>query len=204
MDTKLIVFCGIDGTGKTTQAKMLKDKLEELGYNVLLTSLITRSSDFFRRIDEVFEDMDWKTYCELIAFERYKNIKDLIDFNSNQFDLIILDRYMYTDLAYSKAYGCQSDFIKKIVDKAPKPIISILFNVNVSVAIERINKRGDIWSVQENIEILTKAHTEYLNIADRYNLNVINSNKDINLISNEVLEKVKYALKERDKIVQSK
>lgn len=204
MDTKLIVFCGIDGTGKTTQAKMLKDKLEELGYNVLLTSLITRSSDFFRRIDEVFEDMDWKTYCELIAFERYKNIKDLIDFNSNQFDLIILDRYMYTDIAYSKAYGCQSDFIKKIVDKAPKPIISILFNVNVSVAIERINKRGDIWSVQENIEILTKAHTEYLNIADRYNLNVINSNKDINLISNEVLEKVKYALKERDKIVQSK
>ena len=53
---KFIVFEGIDGSGQTTQARLMTDYLQENGHNVILTKEPTMNSDAGRKIREILDE----------------------------------------------------------------------------------------------------------------------------------------------------
>lgn len=165
MKAKIITLCGIDGTGKTTQLNILDNFLTSKGFKTYKTSLVTRNSNFFKNIETIMNNIDNKTYCELIAFERFRSLNILVEQEAHKFDYLLLDRYLFTDLAYSKAYNVKSNLIYELFKKSLKPDLSIILNVDVEVALKRIAKRGNKWEFQENYKILREASNEYKNIA---------------------------------------
>lgn len=196
MSGKLIVMCGIDGSGKTSQAHSLKEMLINKGFKAKVIQLLSRKSNMFRDLESLIPRISKQTYCELVAFERYRRIKIMIPRGLKRYDYIICDRYFFTDLAYSYAYQCDMNFFQQLVSDIPTPDLVFLFDVSAQTALERIEKRGDLWSTQENPHVLCRAREAYLKIACQYNMILVNSEESNNNISNFILEKVKFNLSE--------
>jgi dTMP kinase len=144
---KLIVFDGIDGSGKTYQIKLFSEWLNENGYNVVLSKeptngkygSILRSSSNSRL---PFED-------ELDYFlkDRDDHIENLILPSLKDDKIVLIDRYYYSTIAYQGVRYGDLDFIKeKVFEKNYlTPDITFIFDLPVDIALERIRtKRGDI------------------------------------------------------------
>jgi len=69
----------------------------------------------------------------------------------------------------------------------PKPTVTFLIDVDENVAHSRKN---DI----PNIKYLKDRRNLYLNVAERYNMNILNGNKEINEVFSEAKEKIIYVL----------
>ena len=95
---KLITFCGLDGCGKTTQIKRLKEWLENNGYKVYLTkqpSDFVRNSDIFRTyMDSPTHDaFDYRALSLLCASDRVQHSNRVISQKLKEGYIVISDRY---------------------------------------------------------------------------------------------------------------
>jgi len=194
---KLISFEGIDGSGKSTNIKLIYNYLKEKGLNVKVFTFVTKRGEFFKTLSTVIDDISQQLYCDLFAFERYKSInKRLSDENMKKYDVILCNRYLYTDLAYTLGYGADISSIEKIIDKAMVPDLNLLFDIDPNIAIDRIyNRNKEVWKRQENIELLTSARSAYLCNTEKYNLNVINTDRSADKTFEECLKHIDNILK---------
>ncbi len=99
-----ITFEGPDGSGKTTQINMLKDYLENKGFEVLLTREPggTELGDEIRKIllDLKHKDMDEKAEMLLYAAARAQHVSKLIKPALLQGKIVLCDRFVDSSYAY--------------------------------------------------------------------------------------------------------
>ena len=105
---RFIVFEGLDGSGKTTQVKLLKDHLESQGKRVYTTrmpdtsnrlsqALLKRAIELHRK-DIYREAVMTFTMC----FNDYlRNIEPKLISKKPHYDVVITDRYFYSLFAYN-------------------------------------------------------------------------------------------------------
>ena len=103
-ETLFITFEGIEGCGKTTQAKLLVDKLHELNVPVLLTREPggTRIGDQIRKILLHAENSDMTSLAELLLYEasRAQHVQEKILPNLHHGINVLCDRYGDASVAY--------------------------------------------------------------------------------------------------------
>jgi len=134
-DGLLIVIEGIDGTGKTTLATALASNISRIFPGVVLTSEPTGS--YNRLPKKVFEDdisrmaMDHAIHLGRIV------IPALIAGN-----LVISDRWSWSSYAYQGDTPQNYALVKASHDWDYRPDLTILLDMPVSSAMERIKKRG--------------------------------------------------------------
>jgi dTMP kinase len=156
----LIVFEGIDGAGKTTQAQLLYDELQRRGTDVLLTKEPTDSA-CGQRIkalakDErnmVSPDYEYKLFLE----DRKLHVRDLIEPALARKRIIIMDRYYYSNIAYQGALGLDTKAIK--IDNeafAPVPDLVIILDLPIEAGLQRIvrnrNEQPNLFEKEENLK----------------------------------------------------
>jgi len=93
---KFIVFEGLDGSGQSTQAGLLKDFLLEKGYEVILTKEPTIESEAGRKIRKVLDkklNLSPKELQELFAQDRKEHLENIIIPALKQGKMVISDRY---------------------------------------------------------------------------------------------------------------
>jgi dTMP kinase len=136
---RLIVVEGIDGSGKSTQIRLLEKWLRFNGYNVFLTEW--NSSALVKEITskgKKKEKLTPTTFSLLHATDfadRYeRNILPLL--RAGYF--VLADRYVYTAYARDATRGCSSDWVRRIYSFAIKPDITFYFRTPIEVAINRI------------------------------------------------------------------
>ena len=136
---KLIVVEGIDGSGKSTQIKLLEKWLRFKNIPVFLTEW--NSSEAIREVTskgKKKEKLTPTTFSLLHATDfadRYeKNIFPLLRAGY----IVLADRYIYTAYARDIVRGCHPLWVKKVYDFALKPDLVFYFRVPVDVAAERI------------------------------------------------------------------
>ena len=136
---KLIVVEGIDGSGKSTQIRLLEKSLRFKNMPVFLTEW--NSSEAIKDVTskgKKKEKLTPTTFSLLHATDfadRYeKNIFPLLRAGY----IVLSDRYIYTAYARDIVRGCNPIWIKKVYDYALKPDIVFYFRVPVDVAAERI------------------------------------------------------------------
>ncbi len=106
---KLITFEGIDRCGKTTQARLLKRNLDQLGTKCLLTSEPGSSGQLGKALRELLLDpgieRDEVTASLLFAADRHEHIKKVIKPALESGRWVLCDRFADSTLAYQGGGG---------------------------------------------------------------------------------------------------
>lgn len=136
---KLIVVEGIDGSGKSTQIRLLEKWLKYNGHHVFLTEW--NSSEIVKEITSKGKKkakLTPTTFSLLHATDfadRYeRNIFPLL--RAGYF--VLADRYIYTAYARDGTRGCSPDWVRKVYNFAIKPDITFYFRTPIDIAINRI------------------------------------------------------------------
>lgn len=140
----LIAIEGIDGAGKTTLAYHLRDSLASAGATVQLSKEPTsgrwgtelrNSALAGRRTPE--EELD------LLIKDRKEHVEALIAPALARGEIVILDRYFPSNVAYQGAAGLKTDDVMAANAFAPRPDVLLLLDTDPSVGLARIRARGD-------------------------------------------------------------
>jgi len=129
----LIVFEGSDRTGKSTQSIIIKNTLKELGYNVLHLNFPDRSTMTGNIIDKYLKndiDLNSKACHLLFSANRWEKY-DLIKNSLLNGYIVILDRYIYSGLAYSIAKGEDLNWCKNSDIGLVEPDLIIYLDPNL-------------------------------------------------------------------------
>jgi dTMP kinase len=143
----LIALEGIDGTGKSTQVRLLAEELSGRGYEVVATREPT-DGPFGRRIRELYLNR-WQAApgeeLELFIADRRQHVRELIEPALAAGKIVITDRYYLSTAAYQGAAGYDPEAILKENEAfAPKPDLVFLLALPPAVGVERIRSlRGD-------------------------------------------------------------
>jgi dTMP kinase len=136
---KLIVVEGIDGSGKSTQIRLLEKWLRYNKMDVFLTEW--NSSEMVKEITSKGKkkgSLTPITFSLLHATDfadRYeRNILPLLRAGY----VVLADRYIFTAFARDVTRGCNPKWVRKVYNYAIKPDITFYFRVPIDVAIERI------------------------------------------------------------------
>lgn len=146
---KLIVFCGLDGSGKTTMINHLKNELLSMGHRVAVTKQPTdavRKSDIFRTFMDKSDhgSYPYRALSLLCASDRIQHCEQVIIPLLEQGQTVICDRYYFSCLANLIARGYPGDkWIYEISACIPRPDISFFLDVDTDVAGSRVHSRPD-------------------------------------------------------------
>lgn len=137
----LIVFEGIDGSGKTTQKKNLKNWLEEKKWKVVTSNWGT--SPYISEVIKSGKAQKWLTpalYSLLHASDmiwRYENeIKPALDKGA----VVLCDRYYYTSYVRDQLRGVNKNLLENIYENFVEPDLVVHFKVSPRLAVERLLK----------------------------------------------------------------
>lgn len=194
----LIAIEGIDGSGKSTIANYLKEELEKEGFRVVVFKEPTNSVHG-QKIRQSFNNrLDAHKELELFLLDRKHDVERNILPALKKGYIIVMDRYYYSTIAYQGARGIDIDKIKKMNEKiAPKPDLVIILDVKPEIGIRRIKERGDKPNKFEDLEYLEKVRKIFLELKDD-NIVIVDANKNIEFVKNEVLRAIKKFLKFKD------
>lgn len=143
MKNKLVVFEGIDGVGKTTIAKFLKEKLSERGISAVLYEDREKLTEGFNVIKPFIKRKASINASLLfyVASSIYKSaeIEKLLKAN-----WVICDRYIYSTIAYHQVRGANMSLVAR-VQKLPirLPDFFFLLEVGEDVRMRRVRAKKD-------------------------------------------------------------
>lgn len=140
----LVVIEGIDGSGKSTQARLLAKQLKNVGLPVIILREPTRGKwgRQIRAKARVETTLNPQEELELFMRDRQDNVKRHIQPALNQGKIVILDRYYFSTMAYQGARGIDPDFIRRLNEAfAPRPDAVFILHLRAAEGLARIHHR---------------------------------------------------------------
>ncbi len=191
-----IVIEGLDGSGKTTQTKLLVAKLRR-HYNAVYTTEPSKGKiGKFIRSHVLYGDRRFPTAVEALLFaaDRLEHIQNEVLPAIAEGQVVISDRYFYSSLAYQGSAGLSLDWIKTINQNALKPDLAIFIDVEPEAVETRLKRRK---SVMENMETQRKVRQIYQYFIEKGELVKVDGNQPKALVAAEILDHVLPFLQSR-------
>lgn len=198
---RFIVFEGIDGSGKTTQARLLAEHLEKNGRKTFLTAEPT-TLPTGRALREALSGKINRTECQMavmfvddrIAHNVHptEGIAALLDAGID----VICDRYYYSTLAYQ---GQSTDYawVKSMNLDCPeirKPDLCIYIDLLPNQSLERISRCRDSVEIYENLDTLTKVREQFLSVISDLtpmdNIRIIDGYRTVEAVFADILNEI--------------
>ena len=189
-----IVVEGLDGSGKTTQARLLVQKLRS-SHNAVYTTEPSRGKiGSFIRECCLFEEkrLDSATEALLFAADRIEHIQNEVVPALNKGLLVISDRYLYSSLAYQGSTGLSLEWIETINKHALKPDLAIFIDVAPETVMQRLNRKK---SVMETLETQRQVREVYLKFVANDDMVRIDGDKLVAELSEVLYSRVLHFLK---------
>lgn len=195
MKGKLIVIDGIDGSGKSTCAKNLTDKLNSMNIKSIYAFEPTYSHYGAKLRESMMnENLDAEEELYLFIEDRKEHIEYMIKPAIEEGYFIILDRYFYSSIAYQGAKGIDINrIINMHKDFIIKPDMVFIFHLPIDIALNRIISKRGIADRFENETYLKKVDKIFHSFNESF-IYHIDTGKDIKIIDKElfnILEKSK-------------
>lgn len=186
---KFIVFEGLDGSGQTTQAKLLARYLRGRGKKVLLTKEPTDIGvgRFIRAVLQKKIQMEPLALQLIFCADRAQHLANVIEPALQVGKWVVCDRYALSTLAYG-SLGAPLDVLKAANKDFRRPDLTILLDVPAEVAVTRIRKgRGGKIELFEQAAMLKKVRRNYLKLRNYFpRTRVVNGDRPINEVAAEV------------------
>jgi dTMP kinase len=201
---KLITFEGIEGSGKSTQIKLVAEYFVEKNVPIIVTQEPS-GTDIGRKIGSILFNSEHYYMCaetEMFLFcaARAQHVREKILPALEQNKVVLCDRFSDATYAYQGAgRGLDHEFIRLINDYSAlhlKPGLTLLFDLPVEIGLQRATDRNNRLKEpssidrfeRENIDFHQRIRDGYLNILrnDPQRFRLIDANQDVNAIQEEV------------------
>lgn len=210
----LIVLEGLDGAGKSTQVKMLSDYFSNIDKNVYFLHFPRLNTPYFGELIADFLRGDFgniqqvhpKLVAALYAGDRWDASKELESYLKKDY-VVILDRYVYSNLAYQCAKlntSEEKEYLRNWIlnlefefYKIPRPDINLFLDVPLDFVEQKLKQprngedreylkgKNDIH--EQNIQFQINVHNEYLYLCKNLDLIYIDCNKDGEIAPPEIV-----------------
>jgi dTMP kinase len=183
----LVVIEGIDGTGKSTQAEMLQERLSSRGLRVLRTREPTTGKwGQMLRDSAVTGRLSIDEEVETFIKDRREHVETKILPALRDGTIVIVDRYYFSTAAYQGARGLDpKELIRRNEEFAPEPDLLVLLDLDVSQGLDRVRTRGDRANLFEQTDALRRAREIFLSIDKPY-LYKIDARQDPQSVSADI------------------
>ncbi|MDB4127558.1 MAG: dTMP kinase [Verrucomicrobiales bacterium] len=165
-----IVFEGIDGTGKSTQVKLLAEALRAQGHEVI-TSKEPTDGPHGSKLRQSAETgrLSAQEELDLFHMDRKEHVEDLIKPALDRGVVVILDRYFFSTMAYQGIRGFDPTEIRRLNEKfAPIPDFVFILELDLDIALSRIGGRDGQANEFEQRDALQKCHDVFASLTDGF------------------------------------
>ncbi|MFQ6010507.1 MAG: dTMP kinase [Candidatus Aenigmatarchaeota archaeon] len=195
MGGTFIVFEGLDGSGLSTQAGMLRNWLQDKGVTAILTK--EQTDGIIGGIIKSSLKKEWKTdplaLQMLFVADRANHLANEIEPALNNGNIVICDRYVLSTLAFG-GIKCDVEFLKMFNSRFRKPDMTFIIDTPPEVCLQRIGKARFETELFEEKEKFTKVRDNYLSLKYHFpNTFVINGNRS----KEDVFKDVRKIIEER-------
>jgi dTMP kinase len=191
-----IVIEGIDGTGKSSQARRLGEWFDSQGREVVLSREPT-DGPWGRKLRESAATGRLSPQEELQYFlnDRRQHVEEKIAPALAAGKVVILDRYYFSTMAYQGARGFDPAEIRRMNEEfAPVPDLLLILDLDVDTAHARIGHRGDSTNEFEKHDSLTRCREIFLSLKDEPFARVIDSSGSLDGVSERIRSAVEKIL----------
>ncbi|MBI5177647.1 MAG: dTMP kinase [Nitrospinae bacterium] len=159
-----IVFEGVDGAGKTTQAHLLVERLKKSGHDALYLKEPT-NGQWGQKIRHIaMNGRDHVTPEEELQYfinDREEDSKQNIVPALQSGKVVVMDRYLFSNAAYQGALGFDPGLIFEKNKQFPQPDAVLYLDIEPEDGLKRVNTRGEANVGFEKIEYLHRVHAVF-------------------------------------------
>jgi dTMP kinase len=193
---QLIVFEGIDGSGKTSLSKLLLNHLLAAGVPAVWLREPSDSplGERIRRLARENEHVTPQRELDLFVRDRRQDVRRNILPALRAGRTVVLDRYFYSNACYQGARGLDMQAIIDLnLSFAPPPDLTFIIDVDVDRALARISgSRAAPDKLFEKKDFLLKVRANYLKLTGPAFVH-IDGNRGLDLVFSEVLDRYQHA-----------
>ena len=185
---------GLDGSGTTTQLRLLSERLAREGIRhtatfeptegpigALLRSILARKASAHPR-----------TVALLFAADRSEHVfgpDDGIEARTRRGELVVSDRYLFSSLAY-QSIECGLEWVSALNEGFPLPQTAIFIDTPVEVCQERLARRS-LTELYDGTSFQARVRQTYLEVFERYRgsgmrIELIDGNRPAGLIHGDI------------------
>lgn len=193
-----ITFEGIEGSGKTTQIRLLADYLQNKGYEVLVSREPggTPLGEKIRNLllDPQYDFMDYRTEILLYAADRAQHVKEKIKPALGKGKIVISDRFADSNLAYQAAgRGLDYEMVYQINDwviDSTWPDLTFILDIDIKEGLNRARAQsseaeGDRLE-READEFHQRVRDAYLKMAEKERFALVNAGESIENVQKNI------------------
>lgn len=190
----LMVFEGLDQSGKKTQVELLVKNLKERGYQVEKMAFPDYNTPIGKEIKAFLQgEKEYNVHVRHILYaanrwERKEDIERWLD----EEKFVLVDRYSSSNLAYGLANGLDLDWLLSLERGLPEADLIILIDTSPEASFERKHVERDLY--ERDLSFLKKVREAYIQLSRKFNWIVVNGERSIEDVHNDIWRIVKDSI----------
>ena len=196
-----IAFEGIDGSGKSTQVKLLSDQLTNAGHKVYSTFEPTDSpiGTLIRNIFNHKMESDHRTIAALFVADRLDHLLNKTHGVLKKLEegyTVITDRYYFSSYAYHGVHMPMDWVIKSNAISAGllRPDINIYIDIAPDTSMDRLSKGRtsmELYETRENLKMVRDKYFEaFEQLKFKEHIFITDGNRSADLIADDIWNEV--------------
>lgn len=185
---------GIDGAGKSSLCRSLKEELEKNGRKTIITQEPTYDEIGSMIREGVIEGITQKAESLLFVADRAMHTEKIRKWTEDG-NIVICDRYFASTVAYQSS-GLHGEALdREWLLAMNEPVImnadlTILLDIDPKKGLERISDRDEL-SKFEEVKYLENVRSEYLRLADEFDFTIMDAEEGPAEMIDEAINKIK-------------
>jgi dTMP kinase len=191
---KIIAIEGIDKAGKTTQANLLLKKLK--GHKCVKFDFPDYSTPVGKEIKQFldgnrgYSDEVKMMLLSANRWEKKAEIEKIIGEGTS----IIMNRYYQSNLVYGISKGLKLSWLLGLDEGLPKADLVIVIDIKSNTLVKR-SKNEITDTFEKDLQLIRKVKRNYRILANKFNWSIIDGEKPVNDVNDEVLKHVNKIVK---------
>lgn len=184
-----IALEGVDGSGSSTQTKMLVDLLREKGFDAVATKEPNPEGKVEPVIRGYLGDEEGLPALDALLFaaDRVDHSCRLISGWLGSKRIVVSDRYLESSLAYQTSQGLSESWVMAINRFALKPDLTIIMDIDPEASLRRKSSPRERF---EKAAFLSKVRARFLERAGKMGYDIVDASKPIEEVHSAIVNAV--------------